>query len=420
MNVKTYKNLGETLYTDILPNGLTVYYLPKPDYHKTFGLFTTNFGSLDTRFGTPLTTYPEGIAHFLEHKLFEKADGDVMYKFGSLGAQTNAFTSFNRTAYLFYTAERAKDNITLLLDFVQTPYFTEENVAKEQGIITQEIQMYQDDPDWRLYAGLLASLYPDSPLAADIAGTPSSIHAITPSMLYENHLAFYQPANMNLFLTGPFDVSDMSALVRENQATKDFSKLPPLPKRASFAPAPAVPEAQETLDVAQPKVALGIRGTETIKNPYRFRLSLQLFTALTFGATSDWYETHYHAGDIDDSFSTEFEMDGAGRFHCLIFSADTDNPEHFIHILQERLKNYTIDEDALALIKKQMLGRHLASLNSLEFIANEFAAMPLGAKETLFDLPDILQSLSATDIQQISENFLKTAQESIYTITPKD
>ncbi|MDR0297361.1 MAG: insulinase family protein [Streptococcaceae bacterium] len=416
MKIKNYEKLGETLYTDVLPNGLTVYYLPKADFHKTYGLFTTNFGSLDVRFDE--TTYPEGIAHFLEHKLFEKADGDVMYKFGALGADTNAFTSFNRTAYLFSTVENVADCTELLLDFVQEPYFTAENVEKEQGIITQEIQMYQDEPDWRLYAGLLAALYPNSPLAADIAGTPTSIGEITAEMLYTNHQAFYQPANMNLFLTGNFEINEISELVRKNQAKKEF-QASKLPRRAVFLPSAAITCGELTLDVAQPKVAFGLRGETKISDVFDYRLALQLFLALNFGKTSAFYQENYAAGTLDDSFSYELEMDGSGRFHCIIFSCDTENPENFVKILKNALKNYKIEPEKLALIKKQMLGAHFASLNSLEYIANEFAAMPAASDKTIFEFPEVLAQLTAEKIAQFSENFLKNAQESQFQIIPK-
>lgn len=177
-----YDQLQETLYTETLDNGLTVTLLPKNEFHKTYALFTTNYGSIDNTF-VPLgkgemVTVPDGIAHFLEHKLFEKEDGDVFQKFGKFGASANAFTSFTRTSYLFSSTEKVKENLMTLIDFVQDPYFTEETVNKEKGIIAQEIQMYDDEPDWRLFFGLLSNLYPKHPLHIDIAGTVDSIMEI--------------------------------------------------------------------------------------------------------------------------------------------------------------------------------------------------------------------------------------------------
>lgn len=414
-----YENLNETLYKEILPNGLTAYYLPKVNYHKTYGIFTTTFGSLDVMFNGK--AYPEGIAHFLEHKLFEKKEGDVMYKFGALGAQTNAFTSFNRTAYLFYTSEHAKESVQLLLNFVQQPYFTKENVIKERGIITQEIQMYQDDPDWRLYAGVLASMYPNSPLADDIAGTPQSISEITAEMLYENHAAFYQPKNMSFFVTGPFDSDKMAALVEENQKT--VTTFDEIPVRAKFLPSSAINQSYEKMDVVMPKVALGLRGEDNVVSDeiMEYNLTMQLFLAIVFGKTSLFYENAYQEGLIDDSFSYEFEVES--RFHCLIFSLDTENPEKFSEALQEVLKNYKmkggITSDRLELMKRQMLGRHYASLNSLEWIANEFATLSVSSNKTIFDLPNLLLSLTVEKVCKVAERFLKTAEVSQHIIYPK-
>ncbi|MDR2975928.1 MAG: insulinase family protein [Streptococcaceae bacterium] len=416
---KYYEHIKETLYTDKLDNGLRVYYLPKAGWSKTYGIFTTNFGSLDTSFDGK--TYPAGIAHFLEHKLFEKQDGDVMLKFGKLGAQTNAFTSFNRTAYLFMGAENIPENIELLLDFVQQPYFTEASVSKEQGIITQEIQMYQDDPNWKLYAGLLAALYPNSPLAEDIAGTPESISDITPEMLYQNYRTFYQPSNMLLFLTGPFDVNEISELVKNNQAEKDLPSVPL--DRPAHVFQPAIPFSEISMEVSETKLAVGFRGNNAV-NPdeaLEYRLSMQIFFAMIFGRTSKFFENAYKSGLIDDSFSFEFEC--SPQFQCLLISLDTKRPEELSEVLQEQLKKYKMNDDAnsvhFELIRRQMLGSHIASLNSLEHIANEFAAMPTDSSKNLFDLAEVLSNLTLERALEFSENFLKDSEISTFVIRPK-
>ena len=226
MKSKFYEKIGERLFTDILPNGLTVYYLPKADYNRTYGLFTTNFGSLDTSF-VPLgesefQTFPEGIAHFLEHKLFEKENEDAFARFGELGADANAFTNAYQTSYLFSTTQNLIPALTHLLDFVQTPYFSKQTVEKEQGIIGQEIQMYDDDPNWALYMGLLNTLYPDSSIAKDIAGTRETIATITPELLYAIHSAFYQPTQLTLHIVGHFNPEEILAVVKDNQFKKDL------------------------------------------------------------------------------------------------------------------------------------------------------------------------------------------------------
>ncbi|GAB2024161.1 pitrilysin family protein [Lactovum odontotermitis] len=417
---KYYEHIDETLFTDKLSNGLTVYYLPKPGRSKTYGIFRTNFGSLDISFDGK--TYPAGIAHFLEHKLFEKEEGDVMLKFGALGAQTNAFTSFSRTAYLFMGSENIPENVELLLNFVQEPYFTEASVHKEQGIITQEIQMYQDDPDWKLYAGLLASLYPNSPLAQDIAGTPESIAEITPEMLYENYRTFYQPSNMSLFLTGPFDVNEISALVRENQADKEFSSVKI--ERAPLAFEPAVPFSEISMEVSDTKLGLGLRGNNAVEDEeaLEYRISMLIFFAMIFGRTGEFFEEAYKSGLLDDSFNYEFEY--SPQFQCLLITLDTKNPEKLSKILQEQLKKYKMRSDTnlahFELLRRQMLGNYIESLNSLEHIANEFVAMPADSSKTLFDVLDVLSTITFEKTLKFAEKFLKDAETSIFIIRPKN
>lgn len=426
MNKKHYNQINEVLYKEILPNGLTVYLLPKEGFHKTYGLFSTDYGSIDNHFGyanETMHTVPDGIAHFLEHKLFEKEEGDVMYKFGALGAQTNAFTSFSRTSYLFSTRENSYECTELLLDFVQKPYFTKENVEKEQGIIQQEIQMYQDDSDWRLFAGLLEKMYPDSPLAADIAGTPATINAITADDLYKNYEVFYHPKNMNLFLTGPFDIEMMSDFVRSNQAKKDFADLSEIQRKEIKASEPISGESLE-LEVAMPKFALGLRGEDQLssdsKTLFKYKLANQLFLDLLFGRTSQRYEELYNSGLIDDSFGFSFDLDK--RFHFAVLTADTENPQILGQTLQEAIKSYKIDrdfsEEHLDLLKREMLGDYFSSLNSLEYIANQFSSEIYGDL-TFFDFPEILKELSLSEIEKFADQFISEMKKVEFTILPK-
>ncbi|GFH41030.1 EF-P 5-aminopentanol modification-associated protein YfmH [Lactococcus insecticola] len=427
MEIKHYPQVAETLYKDVLPNGLSVYYLPKPDYNKTYGLFTTNFGSLDTTFvprgKSEMTDFPEGIAHFLEHKLFEKEDGDAMNFFSALGANSNAFTSFTRTSYLFSTMENSDENVSLLLDFVQEPYFTEASVAKEQGIITQEIQMYQDDADFRLFFGLLQNLYPDSPLASDIAGTPRSIGQITADALYENYQTFYHPSNMNLFVTGPFDVEKMAELVRDNQAQKSFPKTEPI-TRAAFSAAAPIASNKMAFDVTIPKLALGFRGYDRLPSDsllrFEYKMAVQLMLTMIFGNTSSRYESLYNEGLIDDSFGFDFEV--APQYHFASITSDTIYPIKLAKILRDTLKSYKIESDFnsehLTILKKEMLGDYYKSLNSLEFIANQFSSN-LFEGVTFFDFPMILSSLTLEKIIQHADKFVSQMQTTDFVMNPK-
>ena len=221
-----FKQLQEELYHEKLENGLEVYILPKKGFNKTFATFTTKYGSIDNHF-VPLGSeeyikVPDGIAHFLEHKLFEKEDGDVFQQFSKQGASANAFTSFTRTAYLFSSTSNVELNLDTLMDFVQEPYFSEKTVEKEKGIIGQEITMYDDNPDWRLYYGVIQNLYENHPVRIDIAGTVESISHINKDLLYECYGTFYHPSNMLLFVVGPVNVEQTMKQIKDNQNKKQF------------------------------------------------------------------------------------------------------------------------------------------------------------------------------------------------------
>lgn len=424
-----YPNVNETLYKEILPNGLEVTLLPKNDFHKTYGIFTTNYGSIDNDFvpldETEFTKVPDGIAHFLEHKLFEKEDEDVFQKFGRQGASANAFTSFTRTSYLFSSTDNVMQNVETLLDFVQDPYFTEESVNKEKGIIGQEIQMYQDDPNWRLYFGILNNLYPKHPLHIDIAGTEESIEKITADDLYLCYDTFYHPSNMNLFIVGKMDVKEMMAFIKENQASKVFPETKEIKRRFPLESTnDLIKENQIELSVSRPKSIVGLKGLDNLPNNgferFKYQVTIQLLLQLLFGDTSQHYLDMYNDGLIDDSFSFEFSIDRS--FHFADFSTDTNNPEQFanqiVNLLLKSAHSPGLTERNLALAKKKMIGKHLQSLDSLEYIANQFSAMKFG-ETSLFDLTKVIESISFDDLHHAREQFIRPEALSRFYIYPK-
>ena len=221
MERKDYPAVGEAVYQTTLRNGLKVFLLPKRDFNETYGIMTANFGSIDTSFiprgSNQAVQYPAGVAHFLEHKLFEDENGqDLLQQFVELGAESNAFTSFTKTSYLFSATDNVLENVRLLQSLLENAYFTEESVQREQGIIQQEIDMYKDNPDYCLFFHTLANLYPDTPLAEDIAGSVESIAEITVEDLDENFETFYHPSNMSLLLIGNFDLEKTLLLFGNN------------------------------------------------------------------------------------------------------------------------------------------------------------------------------------------------------------
>ncbi|EGP4987693.1 TPA: M16 family metallopeptidase [Enterococcus faecium] len=428
MNKTEYEQINETLYHEVLPNGLSVYLLPKNDYHKTYGLFSTNYGSIDNEFipygEKEKVKVPDGIAHFLEHKLFEKEDGDVFQLFGQQGASANAFTSFTKTSYLFSTTDQVEKNLTTLIDFVQAPYFTEETVNKEKGIIGQEIQMYEDDPNWRMFFGILNNLYPTHPLHIDIAGTVESIDKITAQDLYTCYRTFYQPSNMVLFVVGKMEPEKLMKLIRENQEAKNF---PPKQEIVRYFPENTkeiIKQSALEAAITRDKFVLGIKGLDTLPQEgtelLRYKTAINLLFQMILGNTSRNYLAMYNQGIIDDSFGFEFSLDR--EFHFADFSGDTDEPEKAAEKVKEIILGFADDPEVsemnLDLLKKKMLGQYFQSLNSIEYIANQFTQSLFGDR-TLFDLPEIIDSIQMKDVLAAGEAFISEEAFSEFYMRPK-
>lgn len=428
MNKTEYPQINETLYYEVLSNGLTVYLLPKKEYHKTYGLFSTNYGSIDNEFvpygKSEKIKVPDGIAHFLEHKLFEKEDGDVFQLFGQQGASANAFTSFTKTSYLFSTTDQVEKNLTTLLDFVQAPYFTKETVNKEKGIIGQEIQMYEDDPNWRLFFGILNNLYPNHPLHIDIAGTVESIDKISADDLYTCYHTFYQPSNMILFVVGNLEPEQLMSLIRTNQSAKDFPPAQPIQRYFPKNTHEIIAKSELEAAVNRHKFVLGIKGLDNLPQEgselLRYKTAINLLFQLLLGNTSQNYLKMYNEGLIDDSFGFEFTLDR--EFHFADFSGDTDQPEAAAKQVKQFILNFENDPEIttgnLTLLKKKMLGQYFQSLNSIEYIANQFTQSLFG-EQTLFDVPQIIDSIQLEDVLETGRAFINNEAFSEFYMHPK-
>ncbi|OTN88943.1 M16 family peptidase [Enterococcus sp. 7E2_DIV0204] len=429
MHKKEYPQINEVLYTEVLENGLTVYLLPKAEYNKTYGLFTTNYGSIDNEFvpigAKDFVKVPDGIAHFLEHKMFEKEDGDVFQQFGRQGASANAFTSFTKTSYLFSTTDQVEKNLETLINFVQEPYFTKETVDKEKGIIGQEIQMYLDDSNWRLFFGTLGNLYPKHPLHIDIAGTVESIGEITAEDLYTCYNTFYHPSNMTLFVVGKMDPEAMMTFIRDNQAAKTFTKAEPIkrhfPKETA---ADIIKESSLEMAISRSKVIVGLKGLDEVptdgKELLKYKTTANLLFQLLFGNTSQNYLNLYNEGLLDDSFGYEFNLDRS--FHFADFGGDSDQPEVLAERIEEILltanESLEVTEENLSLLKKKMIGKYFQSLNSLEYIANQFSQSLYG-ETTLFDTPEVIESVQLSDVKNLAQTLINQAGLSRFYMYPK-
>ncbi|MFS0786969.1 pitrilysin family protein [Shouchella sp. 1P09AA] len=404
-----YKQLEETLYHEQLDNGLDVYILPKKGFHKTFATFTTKYGSIDNHF-TPLgekerVRVPDGIAHFLEHKMFESEEGDVFHTFGKQGASANAFTSFTRTAYLFSSTTNVNENLTTLLDFVQHPYFTDESVEKEKGIIEQEITMYDDNPDWRAYFGTIENMYKSHPVKIDIAGTVPSINEITKEDLYTCYHTFYHPNNMLLFIVGSVEPEEVMKLVRDNQSSKSFPEPESIDRAFPDEPS-EVDQATNVLHmpVQTPKVFIGYKETKPDRQGQellQYELSLNVLLDLMFGPSSEAYERLYEQGIADESFS--FDHTSEKGFGFSIIGGESQKPEELIAIVEETIESFkkgSLSEEDTGRALKKKIGGFLKALNSPEFIANEFTRYRFNDMD-LFEVLPTLERLTAKDLEEV-------------------
>ncbi|MDD2575424.1 MAG: pitrilysin family protein [Acholeplasmataceae bacterium] len=420
------EKFNEHVYHDVLDNGLDVYLIPKTDFHKTFVTFTTNYGSLDQSF-VPIgkdrkVTQPAGIAHFLEHKVFAMPDKtDAFEKLSSYGVKANAFTTFDKTVYLFSGTSNIEEALVYLLDFVQTPYFTKRSVEKEQGIILEELLMYKDYPSQRMLYGLLANLYKKHPINTEIIGTEESIKKITHNKLYQAYNTFYHPSNMRLTVVGNFDHERFYDLIKENQDSKGFEKSKPVERFLPKEPKKIVNDVTTIeMSVNMTQVGLGVKlepGTTSI-NRIKQELALQVLDGMYFSDSSDNYQTLLKSGLINGSYeSYPIELPGMMAYFV---SSETTQPDKFKKVVMDMLvnsKRKKIDEVKLARQKKTMLGNFISSLNSLESFNLGFQNyVPYGI--SIFDVPEIIESITTEDVKNIAKQ-IKRSHISTYTIEPK-
>ena len=418
---KYYPAVKEMVYRTRLSNGLTVALLPKKEFKEVYGSVTVQFGSIDTlvtEVDGYVKEYPAGIAHFLEHKLFEREDAsDLMSAFTSLGADSNAFTSFTKTSYLFSATDHFLDNLDLIDELVTSAHFTEGSVLREQDIIQQEREMYQDDPDSCLFFSTLANLYPGTPLATDIVGSEESISQINLTNLQENFTRFYKPVNMSLFLVGNFDLERVQDYF-ESKKLKDLDVQDVA--REKFVLQAVKQTDSMRMEVSSPKLAIGIRGKQDVAEDdcYRHHILLKLLFTMMFGWTSDRFQKLYESGKIDASLSLEVEV--TSRFHFVMLTMDTKEPVALSHQFKKAIRNFTKDiditEDHLDIIKREMFGEFFSSMNSLEFIATQYDAFENG--ETIFDLPKILQEITLEDVLDAGHHLIDDGDIVDFTIFP--
>ena len=423
----SFDQLQEELFHEKLSNGLNVYILPKKGFNKTFATFTTKYGSIDNTF-VPLgnqeyTKVPDGIAHFLEHKLFEKEDGDVFQQFSRQGASANAFTSFTRTAYLFSSTSDVEKNLETLVDFVQDPYFSDKTVEKEKGIIGQEITMYDDNPDWRLYFGLIQNLYQNHPVKIDIAGTIESITPITKDLLYECYNTFYHPSNMLLFIVGPVDPTSIMNQVRENQAKKEYKDQPEIKRKFDSEPVQVAEKKQVMeMNVQTSKCLVGIKAlhvNQTGEEMLKTELTMNVLLDLLFSKSSENYNQLYSTGLIDETFSYDYTQEQG--FGFAMVGGDTGEPDKLADEIKKLLLNVSgtsFTEEQLDRAKKKKIGAFLRAINSPEYIANQFTRYAFNDMN-LFDVVPTMEKITLNDVQSLASEVIAEERFSVCQVVPK-
>lgn len=407
MEIQTFTNefLQETYHKINHPSGLTIYVLPKEGYQTTYAVFGTDYGSVDTHFSTnggKEINVPEGIAHFLEHKLFESEELDAFERYAKTGASANAYTSFDKTCYLFSCSDNFEESLKILLDFVKHPYFTQQTVEKEQGIIGQEIKMYQDNPDWEVLFSLLRAAYKENPVRIDIAGTVESIAKIDAQLLYDCYNTFYNNSNMVLAVAGNTTVEQVikvaDELLRKEESVKIDKVLPEEYDEIVEA------YTEKEMHVEVPKFNIGFK--EKLFDPKNLKHSIAVSIALDLicSKTTDFYSELLEKELINSSFGTEHFW-GRG-FNITIFGGESENPEEVKSALLERiafLKENGVEPEAFEAIRRKKYGNEVKCFNDVDALANGMINMHFSGYR-LFDIFDAYRSITKEDVEEVIRN----------------
>lgn len=405
--------IKEELYFETLENGLRVYFMPKKGFVKKYAILATDFGSNDLEFvpkgESDKIRVNEGIAHFLEHKMFEQPDGGNAFDlFSKYGASANAFTNFNMTAYLFSATENFNECLTHLIDYVQTPYYTEENVEKEKGIIAQEIKMYDDDPSWQVYFNALKAMYQKHNVRIDIAGDVDSIYKITPDELYKCYNTFYNPSNMILFVIGDLDENEVMDVIKKANHS-DIEKIEGKIQRFPNAEPKEIAQKEivEKYQVSMPMFNIAykdedvnLRGKELLKK----EVVSDILCDMIFKTGSELNEDMYMKGMVNDSFYGGFYSEVEYAF--TLISGEGKDPHKVKDTITEYLERYKkegLSREGFERAKKKKIGEFLKYMDSMEFIANNFISYAF-KDVNILDYLEVLKEVEFEDV----ENRLRT------------
>lgn len=416
-----YTALNERMQLRTLDNGLRVCYLPKEGFNETFAILATNFGSVDASFSFEGKRHdtPAGVAHFLEHKMFEDVDGNALQKFAHTGASPNAYTSHKMTAYHFSCTERFEENLEILLKFVFTPYFTEENVAKERGIIGQEIGMMDDTPGWQAFVCLFEGLYHTHPVRVPIAGSVESIAEITPETLYTCHKAFYSPKNMALVVCGTADFDEICRMAAQfsPQGAAEIGE------RYYGTRTETVRDALVTrrMQVSQPQFLLGFKDTPPAadESPLRRGLVGELALRILCGDTAPLYAALYEKRLIGRDFGTDYTLVPQGA--AAILGGESRDPAAVRAAIEAevaRLAQEGVDDGLFGRMKNALYGLYLRVLDVPENYARQEVSALFGGEHFL-DFAAMFDTISAADVQQMYARWARRDRSSMSVIEPQ-
>ena len=411
MKIVESSALGEKYYEIDHKSGLKIFVMPKENYKSTYAVFGTKYGSIDTRFkridSDEFTVVPEGIAHFLEHKLFESEELDAFTRYAETGASANAYTSFDKTCYLFQCSDRFEDSLRILLDFVTHPYFTKETVEKEQGIIGQEITMYYDVAGWMSTFNLLRCLYKNHPVRIDIAGTVESISEITDKLLYDCYNTFYNLYNMALVVVGNADADRIVAICDEC-----LEKAEDVSVERSFEDEPRdIVKAYDEYHLAMsvPVFSFGYKEKcETPERTLKEIVETNILLEVLIGESSPLYSSLIEKGLINSQFSKEYFV-GYG-YEAIMFDGESTNPQAVADEIKRevaRLKKDGIDDELFETVRRNLYGKEIMQYNDIDAVANGMISCYF-SDYGIFDTMDIYKNVTKVDIEK---RFLEVMDE---------
>ena len=416
MKVIESLNIKEKAYTEKLENGLTVIVIPKKNANKKYVIWGTHFGSIDNRFIMPKTGeevfIPDGVAHFLEHKMFEQPNGtNSLDTLMALGIDANAYTTNDHTAYLFECTNNFYKGLDELMDYVQHPYFTDANVEKEKGIIGQEIRMYDDDPGWQLYMNAIDCMYKENPIKIDIAGTVESISEITPDVLYKCYNTFYHPSNMIMVICGDFVPEEIIEEVKKRLVNKETSQgeikriYPPKEDEINK------PYKEVEMEVSNPLFAIAYKDTEDLKENREQivakHIAIEIILNMIIGKSSELYKELYENGDLLAEPSLDYEF--SDEYAHIIISGQSKAPEKIQEKIKEVVRKYKengLDSEHFNRIKKKIYGDYVVEYNSVSDIARMFLADKM-KKINSFDYIEEYNTVTKEYAEEVLKNVFK-------------